>query len=326
MGRKKERARYKKRGSGEEPVPTGSSGLAPKGLASKLAALFGKPDRGSAFFEQLEALLIEGDVGPAAAIQTVEELRIKARQKRLDTKEECLEEVAGLLGASLEVESLMPVAGGLNLYLLLGVNGVGKTTTLAKLAHHYRSRYGLQKILFSAADTFRAAAIDQLSIHGRRMNIEVVSQAPGADPAAVIFDTISKGLSRAMELVLVDTAGRMHNRADLVRELSKIDKVIRGRIDGAFYRKLLVLDATTGQNALVQAEIFHEAVGVDSLILAKYDSSAKGGVAIPIGRSLRLPFSFMGTGEKMEDLVPFNKASYLASLTGLLPGPGSRPC
>ncbi|HUX12286.1 MAG TPA: signal recognition particle-docking protein FtsY, partial [Spirochaetia bacterium] len=183
---------------------------------------------------------------------------------------------------------------------------------------YHRRRRGVADVVLVAGDTFRAAAVDQLKLHGERLGVRVVSQGPGADPAAVIYDGITSARAHKEQLVLADTAGRMHNRTDLVNELAKIDKVIRGRIDeeagGGNYRKLLVVDATTGQNGLRQAEIFHEAVGVDGLILSKYDSTAKGGMVVSICRNLGLPFSYIGTGEKYSDIEPFDTGLFLDAL------------
>jgi fused signal recognition particle receptor len=190
---------------------------------------------------------------------------------------------------------------------------VGKTTTIAKLAEYYR-RTSSAGVLLAAGDTFRAAAIEQLTLWGQRLGVPVISQQQGADPGAVMFDAIRSARARGYDLILADTAGRLHNKAHLVAELAKIDRVVRSRLDGGTYRKILVIDATTGQNALRQAEVFHEAVGVDSLILAKYDSTAKGGIVISICRELSLPFSFVGTGEQLGDLEPFDRDAFLDSL------------
>ena len=198
----------------------------------------------------------------------------------------------------------------------MGVNGVGKTTTIAKLADYYRREKKIEGIVLSAGDTFRAGAIEQLSLHGSRLGFRVVSQAAGADPGAVVFDSIESARARGEKLVLADTAGRMHNKTNLIRELQKIDKVIQSKLGNGLYRKVLVIDAVTGQNGLRQAEIFHEAVKVDSIVLTKYDGTAKGGIAIAISRDLGIPLSFVGVGEKITDLRPFDKEIYLDGLLG----------
>jgi fused signal recognition particle receptor len=286
------------------------------GIGARLANLFGlnKPD--DEVYEQMEDILIEADLGPLVAMETVDALKERVRRDNLTSREDILSELKSILRESLVVSSLIPKRDKLNLFLILGVNGVGKTTTIAKLAEHYRRHHGIEGILLSAADTFRAAAIDQLEVWGERLNIAVISQAPGADPGAVIFDTISSARAKGTELILADTAGRMHTKQDLVRELSKIDRVIRSKLDDEEYKKVLIIDATTGQNALHQAEVFHDAVGVDSVVLAKYDSTAKGGIVVPICRRIGLPISFLGTGEKLDNLTPFDPELYLESLVG----------
>jgi fused signal recognition particle receptor len=205
----------------------------------------------------------------------------------------------------------------LNVFLVLGVNGVGKTTTIAKLAQYYRAAAGTEGIVLAAGDTFRAAAIEQLALHGERLGMRTVKQIPGADPGAVIYDALESARSRGDRLVLADTAGRMHSKQNLVNELAKIDKIVKNRAADAVYRRILVIDATTGQNALRQAEIFHEAVGLDAIILAKYDSTAKGGILVPIARELGIPCAFLGRGETYDSLVPFDARTYLAELLGV---------
>ncbi len=204
----------------------------------------------------------------------------------------------------------------MNIILVLGVNGVGKTTTIAKLSKWFRDQHKMEAVL-SAGDTFRAAAIDQLKTHGERLGIRVVAQNPGSDPGAVIYDTIESALSKNNNLIIADTAGRMHNKANLVKELQKINKIIESKIENVNYQTMLIIDSTTGQNGLQQAEIFNEAVGVDSIVLSKYDSAAKGGTALTISRKLGIPFSFIATGEKYDDIAPFDSDFYLNSLLGI---------
>jgi fused signal recognition particle receptor len=283
-----------------------------KNLAIRLKELFGSGRQGAEFFEELEELLIEADIGPTLAAQIVAELQQQAGRGDLRDRDRTLELMKRLLRETLCSGQPPLVRGELNLFLVLGVNGVGKTTTIAKLASYYRDQVG--EIVLSAADTFRAAAIDQLLRWGERLGMQVIRQAPGADPGAVIFDTMTSARARGAELVLVDTAGRLHNKAHLVKELGKVDKIIRGRIGSGNYQKLLVIDATTGQNALRQAEVFHQAIGVDAIVLAKYDSTAKGGVAVAISRQLGIPFAFLGQGEKLEDIRPFEADRYLRGL------------
>ncbi|HUZ16832.1 MAG TPA: signal recognition particle-docking protein FtsY, partial [Spirochaetia bacterium] len=221
-----------------------------------------------------------------------------------------------ILRGHVRAEQVVLDPSKLNCILVLGVNGVGKTTTIAKLVDHFRGASGVSNIVLAAADTFRAGAIDQLRLHGERLGVRVVSQAAGSDPGAVVYDSLESARARGVQLVLVDTAGRMHNKANLVKELQKIDKIIRGRIGDGIYKTLLVVDATTGQNGLRQAEIFNEALGVDSIALTKYDSAAKGGIAVAIAKELQIPVSFIGFGEKSSDLEVFDPDRYLDALLG----------
>ncbi len=288
--------------------------MAGRGFGAKIAALFrGGKTEGESFYEELEDLLIEGDVGATAAMDIADTLR---RSAGAGNREERLQTLKNILADSLRTAEVRPVPGSLNFFMVLGVNGVGKTTTVAKLADYFRRNYGMEAVL-AAGDTFRAAAIDQLKLHGLRLDVRVVHQQPGSDPGAVIYDTIESVKAKSGELIIADTAGRMHNRSDLIRELKKIDKVARGRMDGGNYTKLLVIDATTGQNGIRQAEIFHEAIGVDGVILAKYDSDAKGGIVFSISRTLKIPLVFLGTGEKYEDLRLFDPDRFLSALLGV---------
>ncbi|MEW5817834.1 MAG: signal recognition particle-docking protein FtsY [Spirochaetota bacterium] len=285
-----------------------------KNLGKKLTELFGLKGGNEVFFNELEDLLIEGDIGAPTAVAVVDELMEISKKQTLKTKEEFQRELKHILKKYLKTEKPLILDDDLNFFLILGVNGVGKTTTIAKLAVFYSTSIGLEKIILSAGDTFRAAAIDQLKILGGRIGARVVAQEPGADPGAVIFDSIESAKSKAAKLIIADTAGRMHNKANLVKELQKIDKVVKGKIKDTHYKKMLVVDATTGQNALRQAETFHEAVRLDSIILTKYDSTAKGGIAFSISKNLRIPFAFIGTGEKLNDLLPFSTEDYLDTL------------
>ena len=244
---------------------------------------------------------------------------VSARSSRLGrtaSRDQAVELLRARLRGMISARPLVLPRGTLTVLLVLGVNGVGKTTTIAKLAQWYRRSQGIESTVLVAGDTFRAAAIDQLRLLGERLGLPVVAQEPGADPGAVIFDGIASARARGAELVIADTAGRLHNREALVKELAKIDKIVRAKAPGDASRRLLVLDATTGQNALAQAEVFHAAVGIDALVLAKYDSTAKGGMVVPISRALGVPFAFVGVGEKPDDLEPFDVERYLESLLG----------
>jgi fused signal recognition particle receptor len=287
-----------------------------KGIGRRLRELFQAREFDEGFFEELEDAMIEADMGVRTASETVEVLRQAARRDGIRSRVELMEELKAHLKSFVMAREIPLATGALNVILVLGVNGVGKTTTIAKMAHYFRARRGLQRILLVAGDTFRAAAIEQLKLLGARLDLPVIAQEHGADPGAVVFDGITSAAARGSELVIADTAGRLHNREALVKELAKIDKIVRARVPAAAYQKVLVLDATTGQNSLAQAEVFHKAVGIDSIVLTKCDSTAKGGMVVPICRELRVPFSFIGLGEKLEDLEVFDPDQYLESLLG----------
>ena len=282
-----------------------------KSFGAKLRELFGSP--GEDFYEELEDILIEGDIGPTTAARIIAAARSEIRGRDARDRERFFELLRSQLSEQLRRETLEPVDDAVNLILVLGVNGVGKTTTIAKLAHFF-VKQRQRRVLLAAGDTFRAAAIDQLAVWGQRLGVPVVRQDPGSDPGAVVFDAISSAAANRIDLIIADTAGRMHNKAHLVKELGKIDKIAASRLSESAYKKVLVIDATTGQNALRQAEVFHEAIGVDSIIVAKYDSTARGGIVVAIARDLGIPFSFIGVGEKLEDLEPFEPETYLNRL------------
>jgi len=280
-------------------------------LGAKLRELFGSP--GKDFYEDLEDILIEGDIGPTTAAGIIDAARSEIRGRDGKDRERFFELLRSQLAEQLRRETLETVDGAVNLILVLGVNGVGKTTTIAKMAHYF-TKQRQRRVLLAAGDTFRAAAIDQLVVWGKRLGVPVVRQDPGSDPGAVVFDAISSAAANRIDLIIADTAGRMHNKAHLVKELGKIDKIAASRLSESAYKKVLVIDATTGQNALRQAEVFHEAIGVDSIIVAKYDSTARGGIVVAIARDLGIPFSFIGVGEKLDDLEPFDSETYLNRL------------
>ena len=201
-------------------------------------------------------------------------------------------------------------------FSLHGPDGVGKTTSAAKLADYFKNN-GVENIVLASADTFRAAAIEQLALHGQKLGVRVVSHQHGSDPSAVVFDAADALRAAGPGLVIADTAGRLHNKENLVRELQKIDRTCSLKADEGCYKKILVIDATTGQNALRQAEVFNEAVKIDAIIMTKYDSTAKGGVAVSIGRELGLPVAYVCTGEGYKDIGPFDAASYINDFLGL---------
>ena len=285
-----------------------------KGLFQKLFGLFFGPGNQEAF-EGIEDLLIEADLGYKTASALTEELKQIAKSGKLKTSKELFQALKDLLRPMLKVKALEYSSSELNLYLFLGVNGVGKTTSLAKLAFWLVGQ-GRGHVVLAAGDTFRAAAAEQLQIHGQRQKIRVVAQKHGADPGAVLYDALESARAQGEKVVLADTAGRLHNKVHLVKELQKIDKIAREKVGAGVYQKILVLDATTGQNAFQQALAFHEAVGVDAVVLSKYDSSGKGGIAVAISRELGLPFVFFGTGEKPQDFKVFDVETFLDGLLG----------
>ena len=211
--------------------------------------------------------------------------------------------------------SFKPEDNKVNVWMILGVNGVGKTTSVAKMASLFKDR-GVN-VLMAASDTFRAAAVDQISMHGEKLGIRVVKHQMGSDPSAVVFDAADACRSAGGGLVLADTAGRLHNKENLVNELKKIDRICSSKADEGCYKKILVIDATTGQNAVRQAEVFNDAVGLDAVILTKYDSTAKGGGIITICRDLNIPALFVCTGEHYEDIAEFNAEKYVNEFLGL---------
>jgi fused signal recognition particle receptor len=287
-----------------------------KGLAAKLRSLFGIGVETEQFYEELEDSLVEADLGASVAVEVSDALRAAARSGRLSSEMDLRAALCDILIARVKVADLRPDPDRLNVYLVLGVNGVGKTTTIAKLAHHFRARLGVKAVVFAAGDTFRAAAVEQLSIHAERLNVRIVRQGHGADPGAVIYDAVQSAVARGESVVLADTAGRMHNKANLVAELQKIDRIVAGRSADCNYQRILVIDATTGQNGLRQAEIFHEAIGVDAAVLTKYDSTAKGGIVVPVCSTFGILFAYIGSGESYEDLRPFDPRAYAEELVG----------
>jgi fused signal recognition particle receptor len=291
------------------------------GFAGKIRDFF-RPKTAPAeeFFEDLADLLVEGDFGAAEAYAAAERLRDYARREKTADAGELRQVLARFLEETLAEAGRPALAGargeGLDIVLLLGVNGVGKTTTAAKLASLFRDT-GRRPVL-AAADTFRAAAIPQLKIHGDRLGIRVVAHRQGGDPAAVVYDAIEAARAGAGDLIIADTAGRMHTRAALVEELKKIDRVVEAKAgQGGAYLKYLALDATTGRNALSQAEIFHGALSLDAVILTKYDSGAKGGVVFSLASALKLPVAYLCEGEKYQDIRPFEPQSFVREFTGL---------
>ncbi len=288
-----------------------------KSFGEKLKSLFSKGSSiNEDFFDELTDMLVEGDIGAKTAFEVVDELESICNKEKIREQSEIVEKLKELLLQDVRSVSLVPEAGKQNVWMMLGVNGVGKTTSAAKLADYFKNN-GVENIVLASADTFRAAAIEQLALHGQKLGVRVVSHQHGSDPSAVVFDAADALRAAGPGLVIADTAGRLHNKENLVRELQKIDRTCSLKADEGCYKKILVIDATTGQNALRQAEVFNEAVKIDAIIMTKYDSTAKGGVAVSIGRELGLPVAYVCTGEGYKDIGPFDAASYINDFLGL---------
>ncbi|MEO4053553.1 signal recognition particle-docking protein FtsY [Solibacillus sp. CAU 1738] len=270
------------------------------------------------FFEELEDVLLQADVGFETVMELMEKLRFEVQRKNIkDTNgiqtliSEKLVEIYESGEENLTVLNIQP-KGELTVILFVGVNGVGKTTTIGKLAHRLKAEG--KSVLLAAGDTFRAGAIDQLQVWGDRVGCEVIKQSEGSDPAAVMYDAIRAAKNRGADVLICDTAGRLQNKVNLMNELEKVHRVISREIPNAPHEVLLALDATTGQNALVQAQMFKEATNVTGIVLTKLDGTAKGGIVLAIRNKLHIPVKFIGLGEKMDDLQPFDAERYVYGL------------
>lgn len=282
-----------------------------KKITTNLFSTFTEADE--AFFEELEETLILADLGMETAIETVEKLREKVRKEKLRDQEEVKAALREVLASELDVGTTeLNVSTSPCVFLFIGVNGVGKTTSIGKLARLLMM--GGKRVMLCAADTFRAAAADQLQIWAERAGCEIVRQHEGTDPGAVLFDALQAAKARGVDVVLCDTAGRLHNKANLMAELAKLSKIIDRECPGAARETLLVLDATTGQNGLTQARTFKEAAGLTGIVLTKLDGTAKGGIAIAIAKELGVPVKLAGVGEGIDDLRPFDSEEYAQAI------------
>lgn len=269
------------------------------------------------FFEELEEILIGADVGFDTVMELVDELRREVKRKNIQDPREVqaviseklvdIYDSAGTTSTELNIQT-----DGLTVILFVGVNGVGKTTTIGKLAHKFKSEG--KNVLLAAGDTFRAGAIEQLEVWGERVGVDVIKQGPGSDPAAVMYDAVQSAKSRKADILICDTAGRLQNKVNLMKELEKVKRVIEREVPGAPHEVLLVLDATTGQNAMIQAKTFKEATDVSGIVLTKLDGTAKGGIVLAIRNELEIPVKYVGLGEKMDDLQEFNAEQYVYGL------------
>ena len=279
-------------------------------ISNKIDQIFGKGELNDEFFEDLEDILISSDLGVETSSDIIENMRVKIKKDKLKTAEEVKEALREVIAEMLDIES-EPVSYP-KVSIIVGVNGVGKTTTIGKLANYYKSLG--KKVVVVAGDTFRAAASDQLTEWAKRVDVKIIKQTEGADSASVVFDGISFAKSKGFDVVLVDTAGRLHNKVNLMEELSKVNRVATKNWEDADFERLIVIDATTGQNAVNQVREFNEAVDLDGIILTKLDGSAKGGIVVSICNEFDIPVKFVGVGEQMDDLVPFDAKEFVEGI------------
>ena len=285
-----------------------------KAMATTLGSVFsGFSNLDDEFYDELEESLILADLGVETAGKAVAALRKRAKENRLKEPEEARQALKDILVEMLTVgDTALNLGTKPSVILVIGVNGVGKTTTIGKLAKQLTGQE--KKVLLCAGDTFRAAAADQLEIWADRAGADIVRQHEGADPAAVVYDGIQAAKARGADVILCDTAGRLHNKANLMNELNKISRIIQRELPEADKEVLLVLDATTGQNGLIQAKEFKEIAGVTAIALTKLDGTAKGGIVIAVADALQIPVKFIGVGEKADDLMPFDARDFVNAL------------
>lgn len=282
-----------------------------EGLASALSSLFSKNKIGEDFYEELEEILIGADISVTCAEEVVDEIRAEAKHDKIKDKEFVINLLKDVLEEKL-TEAEIPEVTYPAVIMLVGVNGVGKTTTVGKLASYFL-RQG-KSVTVAAADTFRAAAADQLTVWADRAKVRIVKHEEGSDPSAVVFDALTSAKAKGTDVVIIDTAGRLHVKAHLMEELKKMSRVVSRECPNSSFYKLLVLDATTGNNAVSQARLFDESVELDGIVLTKLDSSAKGGFVISLCSELQIPVLFTGVGEKMDDLELFNPEEFIEGI------------
>lgn len=283
--------------------------------ASSISSVFTASELDDDFYDDLEERLILADLGMDTTVKAVERLRLVVRDRRIKTVAEAREALREVLCDMLDVgDSALNLSTKPSVVLVIGVNGVGKTTTIGKLAAQLKKEGN--RVLLSAADTFRAAAADQLTVWAQRAGVEIVKHEEGSDPAAVVFDSIQAAKARGVDVVIVDTAGRLHNKANLMNELNKITRVIRRELPEADIETLMVLDATTGQNGLIQAKQFLDTADLTGIVLTKLDGTAKGGIAMAVAEKLKLPILRIGVGEQVDDLQEFNAKDFCRALVG----------
>lgn len=268
------------------------------------------------FFEELEEVLLQADVGFETVLELMDDLRFEVQRKNVrdtsNVQSVISEKLVEIYQAGDAELNEITFADGLTVILMVGVNGVGKTTTIGKLAHRLKNEG--KSVMLAAGDTFRAGAIEQLDVWGERVGVDVIKQAAGSDPAAVMYDAVRSAKSRGVDVLICDTAGRLQNKVNLMNELQKVHRVISREVPGAPHEVLLALDATTGQNAMIQAQMFKEVTEVTGIVLTKLDGTAKGGIVLAIRNKLKIPVKFVGLGEKMDDLQPFDPQKYVYGL------------
>jgi fused signal recognition particle receptor len=279
--------------------------------------IFGKKEISEDLFEELEEILFTSDLGVATTQELLGLVQAEVARKELDDPLKLKGSLRHHILSFLQVEAIErkpPGPGEPLVIMVIGVNGVGKTTTIGKAARHYKEKGN--RVMLVAADTFRAAAVEQLVIWGDRTGSEVIRQKHGADPSAVVFDALSAAISRKFDIVFIDTAGRLHTKINLMDELQKIQKVAGNKLPGAPHQVWLVLDATTGQNAIAQAEMFHQALGITDIVLTKLDGTAKGGIIVGIAHQVGVPIRYIGIGEQIDDLRPFDASEFVDAIFG----------
>ncbi len=276
-------------------------------LGRKIFEAFKSKNLDEEFYDELEMSMISADMGVAATEAIIEELKSTLYTQKITSTDKAREELKRIMLESIDYE--IPEYDYPLVVMVAGVNGVGKTTAIGKLSKHFMSQG--KSVIIAAADTFRAAASEQLEVWANRAGVRIVKNSEGSDPAAVVFDAISSAKAKGTEVVLVDTAGRLHNKKNLMEELKKINRVIAREMPDADQRNYIVLDATTGQNAVSQVEIFNEAIDIDGIILTKLDGTAKGGVVMAISAELEIPVVYAGIGEGIDDLIPFNATDFI---------------
>lgn len=282
-------------------------------MMSKIGALFGAHKQlDDDFFDELEEVLITCDIGVETSLSIVEKLRASVKEKKLSTPDETKAELKNIIEEMLGEDKKIDTSTTPSVILVIGVNGAGKTTTIGKLAAKYKNEG--KKVLVAAADTFRAAAIEQLQIWTERAGVDIVKHSEGSDPAAVVFDAVTAAKARGTDVLICDTAGRLHNKKNLMDELKKISRIIHEQGEGCSLETLLVLDATTGQNAVNQAKLFSEVADITGIVLTKLDGTAKGGIIISIHNELGIPVKLVGVGEKLDDLQEFNAHDFAEAL------------